>query len=653
MTLMKLAPEAVRLRRVAKAHAAGEFSRVAYRDARRQVIEQFRPDAMAGDDTRRRGSPSSDARAARRTVDAQRTRNVGMPPSARRHWRWIMGLGLVTALVLLLIAVRVHAGVRIDPVRDRAANPASSPRLPVSAVQVRDFHPHPGIDLAEVQAEIEATMAEIRERNEVGSHGFSHSELEEVGRLLNAMGAHQTDQALTAADALDLQALIRDQKQRRGVSVVELEEVAARVQQHYRQAGYFLAVAYVPAQEVHDGVVEIAILPGVLGEIDVRGGNADMVASRFQGALGQPVTEDDISNRLYQLNQIPGFKAQAAFEPGGAVGETRLNLDVVDDRRWSARVVADNHGDAATGKERLTVMGSWLNPRGVGDLLDVGVLQTVHPSNQTYGFVHYRTPLQGDYEVGGRVATNSFTAEQGTESGGDGLLVDVLAERSLHRGRTSSLSAVVGLGQHRFSWDDFDDQAATLATASFRGHRVWDSQRIAVNGALSADVGRFGRGAFEGQDKSFWRLALAAHAWKPVNISPLPGEQKLVLRLTGQLSDSQLPSSRRLSLGGFTGARGFERSTFLADRGVVLGVDLRTPMKVGELVLFADAAYGDGRNDLIPTWGHLVDVGVGWDADLLLNLSSRLSFAVPLITDGTGELTDDGPKLFWQVRYEH
>ena len=41
MSLMKLAPETVRLRRVAKAHAMGEFSLAEYRQARREVIDNF------------------------------------------------------------------------------------------------------------------------------------------------------------------------------------------------------------------------------------------------------------------------------------------------------------------------------------------------------------------------------------------------------------------------------------------------------------------------------------------------------------------------------------------------------------------------------------------------------------------------------------
>ena len=51
---MKLAPETVRLRRVAKAYAAGEFSLREYRVARHEVINNFSVDCLGDDDTQRR-----------------------------------------------------------------------------------------------------------------------------------------------------------------------------------------------------------------------------------------------------------------------------------------------------------------------------------------------------------------------------------------------------------------------------------------------------------------------------------------------------------------------------------------------------------------------------------------------------------------------
>jgi hemolysin activation/secretion protein len=108
-----------------------------------------------------------------------------------------------------------------------------------------------------------------------------------------------------------------------------------------------------------------------------------------------------------------------------------------------------------------------------------------------------------------------------------------------------------------------------------------------------------------------------------------------------------------LSLGGFGRVRGFERDAFLADRGALLSLELRTPVPLGEMALFADTSYGEGLNDLTPAWGHLTSLGVGWDADLLPRLTSRVSLALPVAAKGSGDMDDKGFRIFWQLQYEH
>ena len=53
----------------------------------------------------------------------------------------------------------------------------------------------------------------------------------------------------------------------RSVSLGELQAGAARITAYYRQQGYVLARAYLPAQEIQDGQVHIAILEGNYGQI--------------------------------------------------------------------------------------------------------------------------------------------------------------------------------------------------------------------------------------------------------------------------------------------------------------------------------------------------------------------------------------------------
>ena len=168
---------------------------------------------------------------------------------------------------------------------------------------------------------------------------------------------------------------------------------------------------------------------------------------------------------------------------------------------------------------------------------------------------------------------------------------------------------------------------------------------------MYGDVGSIGGDTFVGQEDRFWDLGFNLFGWHPFDLPMLPGRQKVSVQLRAQLSDMQLPSTRRMALGGVDGARGFERDHFLADSGVMLRTDLRTPLSLGELSLFLDTAYGKNRNELLPGWAHVANLGLAWNVRFGKHLLSSLSWAVPVAAKGTGGLADDGSKLYWSLRY--
>lgn len=641
MSLMRLPPESVRLRRIAKAHAAGEFSLIDYRQARREVIANFKASQVEDDDTQPRWRSDSE--------DLSHDTAVATAP-ARANVGWVMLLLLVLSLAA---ATQVFA-FEVPAVTYRDPNPATSPRTPIEQVALDGAPGLPEVTVQSAQIVADQALAKIQKRNLPAAHGFTSLELEEIGRLLNALGAHQPNVEFGTEDADDLTALMRTQKQRRGVSVVEMEEVAAAVQAHYRAAGYFLAAAFVPAQQIENAVMHISILPGTLGEVTVRGGNPQL-AMRFDDLLHQPLTADAVSTRIYALNQAPGILAQASFEPGAAVGETRMQLKVVEQRRWDAAFALDNYGDEETGEQRLSVRGSWMNPFNRGDALEAGMILAVNPTNQTYGFVGYETPVGGRNQARARLASNDFTVSGVDATDGDGLLFDLAVERYLMRDRIRALSFEAGAGLHELHWETASgdlDQRVALVSGALKGRRVWDDLRIEAQARLHGEIGTIGDDTFEGQDDEYWRILADLFAWRPFDLSFLPGRQKASVTLSVQLSDSQLPSSRRLGIGGVGAARAFQRDVFIADSGALLRFDLRTPGPVGELMLFTDFAYGDGRNDIYGNWARLADIGVAWEAGFAGGFVSRLSAALPLMSEGSSGVEDDGLRLFWSLQYE-
>ena len=94
-----------------------------------------------------------------------------------------------------------------------------------------------------------------------------------------------------------------------------LNDAAGRVQRHYRERGYFLAVAYLPQQEIKDGIVEIAVLEGRLGQINLQVDPKTKLKESFaRGILaahlkpGDLITENSLERPLLLLRDLPTWR---------------------------------------------------------------------------------------------------------------------------------------------------------------------------------------------------------------------------------------------------------------------------------------------------------------------------------------------------------
>jgi hypothetical protein len=100
VSLLRLAPECVRLRRLARAWAAGELAEHDYRAARREVIDEFVAVPPADDDTRRRGVEEPTLR----RIDSGNDNTAAAPAAVSappRRWWWLLA-ALMLALTFVI-----------------------------------------------------------------------------------------------------------------------------------------------------------------------------------------------------------------------------------------------------------------------------------------------------------------------------------------------------------------------------------------------------------------------------------------------------------------------------------------------------------------------------------------------------------------------
>ena len=75
------------------------------------------------------------------------------------------------------------------------------------------------------------------------------------------------------------------------VDFSQLEDIANAISQHYRDAGYPFARAYLPAQDVQNGLVQLEVLEGRYGEVTAVNAPAATPAMERQALRNQVIEE--------------------------------------------------------------------------------------------------------------------------------------------------------------------------------------------------------------------------------------------------------------------------------------------------------------------------------------------------------------------------
>ncbi len=581
----------------------------------------------------------------------------------------------------------------VPSVRDRDPDPEAGPRLNVERFKLQGIveYPELGITKAEIDKLIEGIRSDLMEEYKVLPSGFTANELEEVSDLLVEIEEETMERHVTDLEVQKLVWLVREQRSSRGITLGTIETIADRITQFYRERGFILAKAYIPRQEVRDGIVTLTLLLGTLGEVEVHGNemyDSDIISSVFDDDLAQPVTSDVIEENIYLVNDYPGLAVMGFFEPGSQVGDTRLNLNTRGEQRYFMNIRVDNHGTEETGRQRLYGEVLVNNLLGVADQLHLGALRAFSPSNTTYWLLRYSFNL---FNPRLRLAMgrtqNQFVVEQNNSEllslldiNGVTKQTDVVLNYKLKRSRVQNYS--VGLAWENIISDlqlgDIPDSGGLLDDEVtnykllFNFDVLQESSRILHQGLVAYVSGRFDQGNNFGQDDTFDILIADYTLLTFLTVPYTDIDTRLILRSSVQLTESALSSLSQIFLGGPTRARAYPVNQFSADSAAYIGVDwifnlpswldfnfsnTKSLKDFTQPFVFADAAYGiknafkvDGED----SEATLYDLGIGFRIFYLSELQGNLQFAYPIsstFTDETLATPDDSVRVVFDLQY--
>lgn len=412
----------------------------------------------------------------------------------------------------------------------------------------------------------------------------------------------------------------------------ELQQATQAVATLYRQAGWIVR-AYLPAQDVTDGIVTIQIVEAVFSGARVEEpASARVQAQRVlsyidaQQAVGTPLRASALDRALLLADDLPGVTVAGALEPGARDGETALALTVRDEPLLTGIVGADNYGSRATGEARATLAAYLNSPLGLGDLLRGDVL---HSKGSTYGRLAYSLPVgaQG-WRVGVnaslfhyRLVADEFAALDGR---GNSHSVGLEASYPLLRTRMRNLYLT-------FAFDSrgYDNEANQITQSHYRVN----AGSVTLAGNLYDDLGGGGanqamlswiKGRVSQGQLDFGEDASLSGQYNKLRYS-LSRRQVLTSTLalhgsfSGQYAGKRLDSSERFYLGGPYGVRAYPVSEAGGSRGNLVNLELR--WRVQPTVTLS------GFYD----WGKVSDVQSGPSSQTLKGFGVGLGWA-PLQT---------------------
>ena len=427
-------------------------------------------------------------------------------------------------------------------------------------------------------------------------------------------------QEVPGIDAAQLRASAGlDQAVGQSLQLNGLRELAERVTAYLRSQGLMVARAWLPEQDLSQGVLQINVMDGRYGKVQVQeqtsgqgqpgsdsrnDNHSDSAlvseAQRWLEPLqpGQVITQDTLLRRLLLLSDLPGIRTQSLLRPGSGPGEADLLVGVEPTPRWSGRVGIDNFGNRYAGRERITagldVQPGWI----FGDKASLDVLGT--PEKTWQAAASYSLPLGMDgWRLQTQVShTNYELGKEFSSLGAHGTADTVQLGVSYPLVRTPSFNLRTGMTLQYRSLKDVRDAIPSSDRKSAQGAQLsmsadWLQSHAVTWGVLSLNAGKLSLS--DAQQKIDSTTARSAGRYNRLNLDAarlqaLVGDWSLYGRVSAQWASKNLDDSEKMVLGGATGVRAWPTGEAVGDQGWLAQLELRwKPMAAWQTYVFVDA----------------------------------------------------------------
>lgn len=414
------------------------------------------------------------------------------------------------------------------------------------------------------------------------------------------------------------------------IEVEDLYKIVNKINSLYEEKGFIVCRAILPSQTIKNGEIEIRLIEGETGEVQIKGNNStkeSYIKKRVVLPEGEISNFKKLNKELIWFNATNDVQIKVEMQAGKKIKTTDYVFNIYEPKKNQFIVFGDNFGSKSTGEYRVGT--SYINNSltGYRDQFLISGIKT--KGTESMG-VFYSLPVT---KKGGRL---NFQYSTGKIEIIKGELKDLKVKgKSSNYGFGVTQPLLVNEKRKIEASIDWSKQMSSTDILDIK----WVKDEISkVNFSLSiTEYGENhilytkhnlskGRAKFlNGKNKDFKKYNILLMYQKD-----FANKLKFTTKLDAQYSfTNYLPSAEQFYAGGAYSVRGYKENFMGSDKGISISNEFTMPLRnYGETFLFFDAASFHGKNALKKN--KIYGVGLGYKKSFEIGTSVSGSIGFPL-----------------------
>jgi len=375
------------------------------------------------------------------------------------------------------------------------------------------------------------------------------------------------------------------------ITFKELNLIVGKIEARYKAKGYLTTIAFLPKQSIKDGVVEIQVAEGNMGNLIIEGDKRalamkDLVEKYFHTLKYDLFNINTLQRDLLRLNQNSDMQFSSTLAPGKTPQTTDVILKVKSSNPYHGGFRFDNQGSRSTGKLRESCYFHSSNVSGHFDSFFANIISSTNTLGESFS---YTLPM-GTYGTKFGIDITHFKMKIGKEF----KPYHIRGETQIYTPHVSWELALKEDFQATFE-TGLDIKSITQETNYNKSSD--DQLRIPYFELNLMKSDPYGQTTFNPKvsfgTSSWWGSSVADHSSASRlgsggtfvkylqslgRVEKMPFESYLSVRSQFQASSQTLPSSEQFQIGGANSVRGYPEGDYVADWGGNLSADWVMPM---------------------------------------------------------------------------